>query len=75
MFLSFAYRFFETTGNPPKPFRWWHRSAPLVFHVATVARQEIPLADVPAIMKAAFDTWTNTPCHVVPEVISAAASI
>lgn len=63
---SFVY--FQTKTAPPKPWRWWKRSKPLVFHVAQVTPQEVPLDQVPTIMQAAHDVWTDTTCGVVPEV-------
>ena len=65
---SAAYRFFETQSGTP--WRWWHRSTPLPFHVAQVTPEEIPLDQVPALVKAAFDTWRASDCGV-PEVVYA----
>ncbi len=65
---SSAYVFFKTKTSPVQNWRWWKRAGPLPFHVAQVTPQEVPLDQVPTIMQDAFDSWTDLPCGLVPEV-------
>ncbi len=56
-----------TNSVPRVPCRWWLRPEPLTFRISEATPVEVPRAQVPGIMQAAFDAWRIDGCDV-PEV-------